>query len=98
MKLLKSFCFLPLALTVVLGASCGDVARSRKSPVYVVPNSLTAAPGGGHGVGVFSGTLLSDVIVIVTSGGACTVQTPCPTIFNDTGQAVLSLAMKDIGT
>jgi len=94
-----ALCSVPFALSVFLATtSCGDVARSSKSPVYLVLNSLTGASGGGHAVGVFAGTLLSDVIVVITTGGACTVQTPCPTIFNDTGQAVISLAMKDIGT
>jgi len=96
MRMVKGFA----AATLVLFAttSCGDVARSSKAPVYLVVNSLTGASGGGHGVGVFSNTLLSDVIVVITAGGTCSVTTPCPTVFNDSGQAVLSIALKDIGT
>jgi hypothetical protein len=83
---------------VVLSASCGDVARSSRSPVYLVLNTLQATPGGGHGAGTFTGTLNSDVIVNATSPPPCSAATPCPTVFNDVAQAQLSLAMKDVGT
>ena len=86
----------PLAL--LLCASCGDVARSGRAPVYLVINSLAGVPGGGHGVGQPSAVLSSDVLVLVTSGGTCSIQNPCPTVYGDSGQAVLSLALKDVGT
>jgi hypothetical protein len=87
-----------LAGVIVAGASCGDVARTGRSPVYLVIDSLQGVPGGGRGVGTPSGTLSSDVVVLVTSGGNCSLQKPCPTVYSDGGQAVLSLALKDIGT
>src|SRR5579864_622415 len=83
---------------LLVSASCGDVSTTGRSPVYLVLNTLMGAPGGGHGAGTFTGTLASDVITIVTSGGICSLQNPCPTVFNDSGQAVLSVALKDIGT
>jgi hypothetical protein len=78
-------------------ASCGDVVRQGRSPVMLVVNSLTAARGANQ-IGTFGGSLDSDVITLVTTGGTCTTTNPCPTIFSDIGQAVLSVTMKDIGT
>jgi hypothetical protein len=60
-----------------------------------VIDSLQGAPGGGHGANTFVGTLFSDVIVLATSPAPCTPDSPCPTVFSDAGQVVLSLAMKD---
>jgi hypothetical protein len=89
-----------LAFAVLVGTatSCGDVVRSGRSPVMLVINSLTAAPGGGHGAGTFSSVLLSDVVVNLTTPPPCTTTSPCPTIFNDSGQLTLSLALKNIGS
>lgn len=77
------------------GVSCGDVVRQGRSPSILVINSLQGAPGGGHGVNTFGGTLFSDVIVLLTSPAPCSPESPCPTVFSDSGQVVLSLAMKD---
>ena len=87
-----------LAGAIVACASCGDVVRTGRSPVYLVIDSLQGVPGGGHGAGTPAGTLSSDVLVLVTSGGTCSIQNPCGTVYSDGGQAVLSLALKDIGT
>ena len=89
---------LACAALVGTAVSCGDVVRTGRSPVMLVINSLAATPGGGHGAGVFSSVLLSDVVVNVTAPPPCTTTSPCPTIFNDSGQLTLSLALKDIGT
>ena len=89
---------LAYAALVGTAVSCGDVVRTGRSPVMLVINSLAATPGGGHGAGVFSSVLLSDVVVNVTAPPPCTTASPCPTIFNDSGQLTLSLALKDIGT
>lgn len=92
-KVMKCFGVLALAAAA---ASCGDVVRQGRSPAFLVIDSLQAAPGATPGtLGSF---LLSDVQNIVTSGGTCTPATPCPTIFNDVGQAVLRLDLKNIGT
>lgn len=77
----------------VAAASCGDVVRGSHAPVFLVVGSLQASPGN---VTQFSGTLLSDVITNVTSPAPCTTAAPCPTIFNDVGQATLSVVMKDV--
>jgi len=84
---------LPLA---VAAAACGDVVRQGRSPAMLVIDSLQGAPGGGHGANTFVGTLFSDVIVLATSPAPCTPDSPCPTVFSDSGQVVLSLAMKDV--
>lgn len=78
-------------------ASCGDVVREGKSPVFVVIDSLQAIRGAAA-LGQPSGTLTSDVITLVTSPAPCSTTAPCPTIFNDQGRATLRLTPKDIGT
>ena len=83
-----------LAVLVVATASCGDVVRSSRSPVFLTINSLGGAPG--NKPTVFGSTLQSDVQTNVTSPAPCAPTTPCPTIFNDIGQVSLSVAMKDI--
>ena len=80
---------------LLISASCGDVARTGRSPVYLVINNLLGIPGGGKGT--LGNTLASDVVTIVTSGGTCSLQNPCPTVFNDGGQALLSVALKNVG-
>jgi hypothetical protein len=85
-----------LAAVLASSISCGDVARSGRAPVYLVMNALEGATGVDSTQ--FAGNLLSDVLTLVTSGGACSTTNPCATIFNDEGRATLSLAMKDIGT
>ena len=89
---------LAFAALVGTATSCGDVVRTGRSPVMLVINSLAATPGGGHGAGVFSSMLLSDVVVNLTAPPPCSAATPCPTIFNDSAQVTLSLALKDIGS
>ena len=51
---------------------------------------------GGHGA-TFSDTLQSDVIVILFSPLPCTDARPCPTVFSDSGQAILRLVPKNVG-
>jgi hypothetical protein len=63
----------------------------------LVIQQMQAAPGGGHGANTYTGFLLSDVIVLLTSPAPCSTSTPCPTIFDDSGQATLLLSLKDIG-
>jgi hypothetical protein len=61
----------------------------------LVIDSLQGAPGGGHGANTFGGTLFSDVITLVTQPAPCAPENPCATVFSDSGQVVLHLAMKD---
>jgi hypothetical protein len=82
-----------LAAMVAATASCGDVIRQGQSPVVLVLNSLGGSQG--NKPGTFGSPLNSDVITNVISPAPCSVDRPCPTIFNDIGQAVLSLAAKD---
>jgi hypothetical protein len=85
-----------LAAIVVAASSCGDVVRSSRSPVILVLNQLTAAPG--NKPSQFGGNLLSDVITNVQTPPPCSPTTPCPQVFNDLGQAQLSISLKDVGT
>ena len=91
---------LPIAALSVLAvatASCGDVVRQGRAPVFMVINSLQGSRGAADPEPP-SGTLLSDVITNVTSPEPCSPTSPCPTIFDDSGIAVLSISPKDIGT
>lgn len=76
------------------GTSCGDVIRQGRSPVVLVVNSMQAAQGAKPTT--FASGLNSDVLNIITSPPPCTEANPCPTTFNDPGQATLSIAMKDV--
>ena len=87
--------FLILAALTVSSASCGDALRQSRSPSLLVVNLLQASPTGGRGANNFVGTLFSDVQVLLTTPAPCTVTAPCPTVFNDNGQATLSLAPKN---
>lgn len=87
--------WITLAALVLATTSCGDVVRQGRAPVFLVINSLTGAPGGGHGANTFTGTLFSDVQVLLTSPAPCTPASPCPTVFPDSGQVIISMAPKD---
>ena len=85
-----------LAAIGLVTASCGDVARSGRAPVFLVLESLSASPGGGSATA--SSFLQSDVQRLVTSPAPCTVAQPCPTIFSDSGTASFHLSLKDLGS
>jgi hypothetical protein len=85
-----------IAAVAASSISCGDVVRQGRSPVILVIDSLTATAGGGSASS--SSHLLSDVVRLNTTSAGCTVQSPCPTIFNDSGSASFHLSLKDIGT
>jgi hypothetical protein len=87
--------FLTLAAVVAATMSCGDAVRNGSSAVYLTVQSFTAAPGGGHGAGVFTSTLLSDVQVLVTTPAPCSTTSPCATVFDDSGQITLALTPKN---
>lgn len=96
-KSIRALCAVPFALTVFLATtSCGDVVRNGRAPVILVINTLQGAHG--NTPTNLSGFLNSDVITNLTTPPPCTTNNPCPTIFNDVGQASLSLALKDVGT
>ena len=78
----------------VLSSSCGDMVRQGRSPVQLVINSLEAASGAEPDE--LGATLLSDVETLVDrTVGTTTVQVP--TTFNDVGQVIMSLMLKDPG-
>jgi hypothetical protein len=88
-----------LVVTFALAAAsagCGDVVRTGRSPVYLVIDSLAAAQG--NHPSQLGGTLSSDVLTMVTTPAPCSESNPCPTVFNDIGQARLRISPKDIGT
>jgi hypothetical protein len=70
--------------------SCGNVVRSTRAPAILVVNSLLATQGKATGGGQGTTNLTSDVLTIITTGGTCTTQNPCPTIFGDTGTIALT--------
>lgn len=88
-----------LGAVIASAASCGDVVRTGRAPVMLVINSVNVVRGVATGAGTpASGPLLSDVITMVTSPAPCTVDTPCPTVFDDLGRADVQIIMKDQGT
>jgi hypothetical protein len=88
-----------LALIAIIGtaASCGDVVRNGRASSYLVIDSLSGIRGAVTQLPP-TATLLSDVITNVTTPPPCTQTEPCPTIFNDPGQVVMHIALKDPGT
>jgi hypothetical protein len=88
-----------LAMVSLIGTatSCGDVVRNGRAPSYLVIDSL-AGIRGFTSAGTPSSTLISDVITNITSPPPCTQEAPCPTIFGDSGEAVMHIALKDPGT
>jgi hypothetical protein len=88
--------FIGVAAIVATSVSCGDVVRQGRAPVYLVINSLAGAPG--NRPTSLTANLSSDVITNITTPAPCSTTSPCPTIFNDVGSALLRVALKDIGT
>ena len=86
--------FVALAALLAGSTACGDVVRQGRSPVFLVIDSLAAARGSTPQN--FGANLTSDVVTNVIQPPPCSTTTPCPTTFNDLGQAVLSLAMKNV--
>src|SRR5437867_4675665 len=88
-----------LAMAALIGTatSCGDVVRNGRAPSYLVIDSLGGIRGAVT-VLTATSTLVSDVITNVTSPLPCSTDAPCPTIFGDSGQAVMHIALKDPGT
>jgi hypothetical protein len=83
-----------LAAMLTAASACGDVVRQSRSPVLLVMDSLQGAQGAHPQT--FTGNLLSDVITNVITGGNCSQAAPCPTFFNDEGQAVIHIVPKDL--
>jgi hypothetical protein len=89
---------LAIAVVAAGAASCGDVVRQGRSPVYLVIDSLQGIAGGLTTKSA-SSVMSSDVITLVPSPAPnCTPASPCPTVFGDAGTAGLRIVLKDIGT
>jgi hypothetical protein len=73
---------LVLGTVALVSTSCGEVARTGRSPAFLIIDSLEASQGEEE---EFSNFLLSDV---VTNGG----------VINDNGRATMRLALKNPGT
>jgi hypothetical protein len=84
-----------VAASAVMAGCSSDFTRDGKSPVRLVIVALQGASGAEPQQ---LGTVMhSDVLTMVTSGGGCTEDTPCPTIFSDPGQIELRVLLRDQG-
>jgi hypothetical protein len=94
---LKSLGSLALVICAVAGSvSCGEYVRNQgRAPVLAVINSLQGATG--NAPDKFGNPLVSDVETLVTTPDPCTTSNPCITYFNDLGQVIMSLVLKDPG-
>ena len=89
--------FFVLAMATAAATSCGDVVRNGRAPVIIVVDSMGGSSGKTTG-GTFGNPLISDVLTLITTPLPCTTDKPCPTVFNDLGQAAMHLELKDQGT
>jgi hypothetical protein len=77
-------------------AGCGgEFVRDGRSPVRLVITALQGASGAEPSE--LSTVTHSDVITLVTTGGACTAVNPCATTFGDPGQVELRVLLRDQG-
>ena len=74
-----------LVALAAAAASCGDVARQSRAPVYLIVDTFQVANGNKSSPTFTAGPLISDVL---TKGS----------IYNDLGQVALRMALKDIGS
>ena len=93
MQLLRRFCV--VAVLAVASTSCGSVAEGR-GPSFLVIDSLQGIRGNTT-PGQPSTTLTSDVITNVVTPAPCSAESPCPTMFGDSGEATMRIVMKDAG-
>lgn len=83
-----------VAAAALMTTACGEVARTGRSPAYLVVNAFDAASGAEPDK--FGGTLRSDVITIVeVKRGDETFYVP--TTFNDIGRVAFRVGLKDPG-
>jgi hypothetical protein len=82
----KLVALVALGGTLLATAGCGDLARTGRSPAFLIIDSLQARQGA---AGALSATLLSDVRTIVDGN---------PTVVNDFGVASIRLQLKNPGT
>jgi hypothetical protein len=87
--------FVAVVAAAAAGSSCSSSLRESRAPVLLVVNSLQGAPTGGANANSFGAPLLSDVVVMLRSPAPCTDTSPCPTIYNDLGQADIGMVAKN---
>jgi hypothetical protein len=93
---LQSFSLVVVAALAGASASCGQYVRDQgRSPSQIVIQSLEGARG--DKPDEFGNPLVSDVETIITTPDPCTKESPCPTVFADLGQVVMSIVLKDPG-
>ena len=86
---------IPVAALVMLSVSCGEVARTGRSPALLVIDSLEAASGAQPDA--FGNVLFSDVETLVEQQiNGQTVRVP--TIYADMGRATFRLTLKNPGS
>jgi hypothetical protein len=84
-----------VALSAALAGCGGEFVRDSQAPARLVIVALQGASGAAPTqIGT---TMSSDVLTLVTSGGGCTTDNPCPTIFSDPGSVELRLQLRDLG-
>jgi hypothetical protein len=85
-----------LGLATIAASSCGDVARTGRSPAFLIIEALEGDSGADDEEN-FSAVLMSDVETIVEQQiGTQTVRVA--TTFNDTGRVRFRLALKNPGS
>jgi len=94
---LKSFSlFVGTAALALTSVSCGEFVENQgRSPSQVVILTLEGAQG--NKPDEFGNPLVSDVETVVTTPDPCTTTSPCHSVYNDLGQATMSIVLKDQG-
>jgi hypothetical protein len=95
MRIFQKFVF--VAGIAVATASCGDVVRNGRAPVFLVIELLQAEAGGADDADATS-FLQADVQTLVTEPEPCKPEAPCPTVFSDSGLATFRISPKNIGS
>jgi hypothetical protein len=84
-----------LGLVGLTFTSCGEVARTGRSPAFLIIDSIEGSSGAEPGT--FSSVLLSDVETVIESTvNGQTVRNP--TIFNDLGRVAFRMGLKNPGS
>jgi len=84
-----------VAMSAAMAGCGGEFVRDSRAPARLVIVSLQGASGASpEDLGSF---VLSDVETLITTGGTCSVNNPCPTRFNDPGRVEMRLQLRDIG-
>ena len=81
-------------LCAAAASGCSETIREGSGPVQAIVTSLEAAPGAEPNK--FGGTLSSDVLTLVKKDENG-VKVKVPTIFNDIGRVVVTVALKNPG-